>query len=92
MVLSKLWVSLEPTDKELIVTGSRREYQRLVIFKIIQEFGINTQVYIQHETQTGAHRHVPIISRMLHQCMHLGYNSNFLLIKDTEEITTPRPF
>jgi hypothetical protein len=84
-VLGKLWVSLEPTDKELIVTGSRHEYQRFVIFKLIQEFGINTQVYVQHETLTGAHGRVPIVSRMLHQCVHLGYNSNFLLIKDTEE-------
>jgi hypothetical protein len=58
-VLGELWVSLEPTDKELIVTGSRREYQRFVIFKSIQEFGINTQVYVQHERQesTRAHTH-----------------------------------
>ena len=66
-VLGELWVSLEPTDEELIVTGSCRKYQRFVIFKLIQEFGINTQVYIQHETLTGAHVRVPIVSRMLHQ-------------------------
>jgi hypothetical protein len=92
LVLGELWVSLEPTNKELIVTGSHRKYQRFVIFKLIQEFGINTQVYVQHETLTRAHGRVPIVSRMLHQCMHLGYNSIFLLIKDTEEITTPWQF
>jgi hypothetical protein len=91
-VLGKLWVSLKPTNQELIVTGSRHKYQQFVIFKFIQEFGINTQVYIQHETLTGAHGCVSIVSRMLHQCVHLGYNSDFLLIKDTEEITMPWPF
>jgi hypothetical protein len=90
-VLSKLYVSLQPTDNEIAVTGCRREYQRFVIFKLIQEFGINTQVYVQHETLTGAHGRVPIIARMLHQCVHLGYNSNFLIIKDTKEIMTPWP-
>jgi hypothetical protein len=91
-VLGKLWVSLEPTNEELIVAGSHHAYQQFVIFTLIQEFGINTQVYVQHETLTGAHVRVPIVSRMLHQCVHLGYNSNFLYIKDTEEITMPRPF
>jgi hypothetical protein len=90
-VLGELYASLQPTDNKIAVTGHRCEYQRFVIFKLIHEFGINTQVYVQHETLTGAHGHVPIVARMLHQCMHLGYNSNFLIIKDTEEIMTPQP-
>jgi hypothetical protein len=65
-VLGKLWISLEPINKELIVTGSRCKYQRFVICKLIQEFGIKTQVYVQHETLTGTHGRVPIVSRMLH--------------------------
>jgi hypothetical protein len=91
-VLGKLYVSLQPTDNKIMVTGRCREYQQFVIFKLIQEFGINTQVYVQHETLTGAHGRIPVIARMLHQCMHLGYNSNFLIIKDTEEIMMPRPY
>ncbi len=71
-VLGKLYVSLQPTIDEIMVTGHCREYQRFVIFKLIQEFKINTTAYVQHETLTGAHERVPVIARMLHQCVHLG--------------------
>jgi hypothetical protein len=66
-VLGELYVSLQPTDDKIAVTGRCHEYQRFVIFKLIQEFGIDTQVYVQHETLTGAHGHVPVVARMLHQ-------------------------
>jgi hypothetical protein len=65
-VLGKLYVSLQPTDNKITVTGHHREYQWFVTFKPIQEFGNNTQVYVQHETLTGAHGRIPVIARMLH--------------------------
>jgi hypothetical protein len=53
---------------------------------------MNTQVYVKHETLTGAHGRIPVVSRMLNQCVHLGYNSDFLIITGTEEIMMSRPY
>jgi hypothetical protein len=32
---------------------------------------------------------IPIVQKRLEQCMHLGYNRDYLVITDTPQITTP---
>jgi hypothetical protein len=45
--LGELFVSLVPTQSELRTSGSREQYQQLVIFDIIEEFRFDIEVIIQ---------------------------------------------
>jgi hypothetical protein len=45
--LSKLWVSLHPTEEEQQDVGSRQAYQQRIILEVIEQFGFDQQVFIQ---------------------------------------------
>jgi hypothetical protein len=45
--LGELFVSLIPTQSELRMSGSREQYQQLVIFNIIKEFRFDIEVIVQ---------------------------------------------
>jgi hypothetical protein len=45
--LRELFVSLIPTQSELRTSGSCRQYQQLVVFNIIEEFGFDIEVIVQ---------------------------------------------
>jgi hypothetical protein len=86
--LGELWILLRPTDSKIRITGSRPKYQQRVIFQLIEEFGFNTIIHIQ-PPPTGELGCIPIVQKRLEQCMHLGYDSNYLVITDTPQIMTP---
>jgi hypothetical protein len=45
--LGKLFVSLIPTKRELQLCGSRLQYQQIIVFNIIEEFGFDTIAIVQ---------------------------------------------
>jgi hypothetical protein len=75
-------LSLHPTISKIRITGGRLEYQQRVIFRLIEEFGLNTIVYIQPPPM-GELGCIPFVQKRLEQCMNLGYDSNYLVIQDT---------
>jgi hypothetical protein len=97
--LGELFVSLIPTRSELHISGSREQYQQLVVFNIIKEFGFDIEVIVQvpplvrfeinrgnslfPRVTTGPERRPaqPGKWRFIHDCIHLGYVSNFLIIR-----------
>jgi hypothetical protein len=96
--LGELFVSLIPTQSELHMSGSRKQYQQLVIFNIIKEFGFGIEVIVQvppfarfeinrgnslFPRVTGPERcpAQPGKWRFIRDYIHLGYVSNFLIIR-----------
>jgi hypothetical protein len=97
--LGELFVLLVPTQSELRTSSSREQYQQLVIFNIIKEFGFDIEVIIQipplahfqinrgnsisPRITTGPERRPvqPAERRRISKCVHLGYLSNFLIIR-----------
>ncbi len=45
--LGELFVSLIPTRSELRMSSSCKQYQQLVVFNIIEEFGFDIEVIVQ---------------------------------------------
>jgi hypothetical protein len=45
--LGELFVLLIPTQSELRTSGSCEQYQQLVVFNIIEEFGFDIEVIVQ---------------------------------------------
>ncbi len=45
--LGKSFVSLIPTKRELQLCGSRLQYQQIIVFNIIKEFGFDTIAIVQ---------------------------------------------
>jgi hypothetical protein len=97
--LGELFVSLIPTRSELRTSGSRKQYQHLVVFNIIAEFGFDIEVIVQvpplahfeinrgnslfPRVTTGPERRPaqPGKRPFIRDCIHLGYVSNFLIIR-----------
>ncbi len=90
-VLSELWISLHPTNSKIRITGSCPKYQQQVIFRLIEEFGLNTLVHIQPPPTRELGR-VPFVQKRLEQCMFLGYDLDYLIIQYTPRIMTPRKY
>jgi hypothetical protein len=44
--LGDLFVSLIPTQSEVRTCGSREQYQQVIIFNIIKEFGFDIEVIV----------------------------------------------
>ena len=100
--LGNLFVSLEPTIKEVRNSGGRYGYQQGVINSLIQEFGIEAVVIVQipqrarfqiNLARTKPGQKVqpgcpPGEIRNLGQCMHLGYTSKFLILRGVPEYST----
>ena len=82
---------LRPTNREIRITGSCSKYQQQVIFRLIEEFGFDTIVHIQPPPM-GDLGCIPIVQKRLEQFMHLGYDSNYLVITDMPQIMTPREY
>jgi hypothetical protein len=99
--LGELFVSLEPTTEESQRSRGRYQYQQVVINSLIQEFGIKVTVIVQipprarfqinrassqsGEIQPGC---PPGEIRPLGLCMHLGYVSDFIIIRGVPEYST----
>jgi hypothetical protein len=49
--LGKLFVSLIPTKRELQLCGSCLQYQQIVVFDMIEEFGFDTIAIVQPTPQ-----------------------------------------
>jgi hypothetical protein len=96
--LGELFVSLIPTRSELRTSGSREQYQRLVVFNIIKEFGFDIEVIVQvpplarFEINRGNSLFPRVIGpercpaqpgerRFIRGCIHLGYVSDFLILR-----------
>ncbi len=94
----ELFVSLIPTQSELRTSGSCKQYQQLVVFNIIEEFGFDIEVIVQvpllarfeinrgnslFPRVTGPERRPaqPGKRQFIRDCIHLGYVSNFLIIR-----------
>ena len=88
-MLSKLWISLRPTEEELRDCGSRLNYQQLTILEIIEQFGFDRQVFIQ-PAQTGELGCIPVVLRHLHQLIHLNHMNNYIVIQDVPKVTEER--
>jgi hypothetical protein len=89
-VFGKLFISLCPNNGEVKKYGTHREYQRQIIFQLIEELGFNTQVYIEPAIRRATPGHIQIVPKYLHQCVHLLYLTDFIIIPNTPEITSPR--
>jgi hypothetical protein len=87
--LGKLWTSLRPTEEELRDVGSRLNYQQQIIFEVIEQYGLDHQVFIQTPPM-GELSRIPIVLRHLHQLFHLNHTSNYLVIQDIPEVTEER--
>jgi hypothetical protein len=104
--LGELFVSLIPTQSEVRTCGSCKQYQQLIIFNIIEEFGFDIEVIVQvpprvrskinrgisifPKITTGPERHPARAaeSRRISKCIHLGYLSNFLIIRGVLHYST----
>jgi hypothetical protein len=49
--LGKLFVSLIPTERELQLCSSRLQYQQIIVFNIVNEFGFDTIAIVQPTPQ-----------------------------------------
>jgi hypothetical protein len=96
--LGDLFVLLIPTQSELRTSGSCEQYQQLVVFSIIEEFGFGIEVIVQvpplarfkinrgnslFSRVTGPERRPaePGKQQFICDCIHLGYLSDFLIIR-----------
>ena len=104
--LGELFVSLIPTQSEVCTCGSRKQYQQLIIFNIIEEFGFDIEVIVQVPPRvrseinrgvsifpritTGPERHPARAaeSQRISDCIHLGYLSDFLIIRGVPQYST----
>jgi hypothetical protein len=93
----ELFVSLEPTIEELRSCGGRYQSQQIVIQSIIEEFGFDREAIVQIPPRacfqinsgtppflrTGPDNQpaAPGETLPLGHCIHLGYVSNFLIIR-----------
>ncbi len=84
--LSKLWILLRPTKEELRDMGSHLNYQQQIIFEVIEQYGLDRQVFIQTPA-TGELGRIPVMLRHLHQLLHLNHTSDYLVIQDIPEVT-----
>ncbi len=89
-VFVELFISLCPNDGEVKKYGTHREYQRQIIFQLIEELGFDTQVYIEPAIWRAMPGCIQIVPKYLHQCVHLLYLTDFKIIPNTPEITSPR--
>jgi hypothetical protein len=87
--LGELWISLRPTEEELRDVGSRLNYQQQIIFEVIEQYGLDRQVFIQTPA-TGELGRIPVVLRHLHQLLHLNHTSDYLVIQDVPEVTEER--
>jgi hypothetical protein len=62
--LGELFVSLIPTQSEVCTCGSRKQYQQLIIFNIIEEFGIEVIVQVPPCVRSKINRGVSIFPRI----------------------------
>ena len=88
--IGELFIHLRPNDEELKKYGTRHEYQRQIIFQLIEELGVETQVFIEPPIPRGTSGRNQILPKFLHQCVHLLYVSDFIIIPNTPEINSPR--
>jgi hypothetical protein len=104
--LGELFVSLIPTQSEVRTCGSREQYQQLIIFNIIKEFGFDIELIVQVPPRvrskinrgvsifpritTGPEQHPERAaeSRRVSDCIHLGYLSDFLIIRGVPQYST----
>ncbi len=89
-VFGELFISLCPNDGEVKKYGTHRKYQHQIIFQLIEESGFDTQVYIEPTIRRAMPGRVQIVQKYLHQCIHLLYLTDFIIIPNTPEITSPR--
>jgi hypothetical protein len=87
--LGELWILLRPTEEELRDVGSHLNYQQQIIFEVIEQYGLDRQVFIQTPAM-GELGCIPIVLRHLHQLLHLNHTSNYLVIQDVPEVTEER--
>jgi hypothetical protein len=100
----ELFVSLEPTVKESRRSGGGYRYQQIVVNDLIEEFGLETEAMVQTlplarfqlitgnvpfpRTGTIVQPVQPGETRPLDQCIHLGYISVFLIIRQVPQHST----
>jgi hypothetical protein len=87
--LGELWISLRLTEEELRDMGSRLNYQQQIVFEVIEQHGLDHQVFIQIPA-TGELGRIPVVLRHLHQLLHLNHTSNYLVIQDVPEVAEER--
>jgi hypothetical protein len=89
-VFGKLFISLCPNDGEVKKYGTHRKHQLQIIFQLIEELGFNTQVYIEPAIWKAMPGRIQIVPKYLHQCVHLLYLTDFIIIPNTPEVTSPQ--
>ncbi len=87
--LGELWISLRPTKEELRDVGSRLNYQQQIIFEVIEQYGLDRQVFIRTPA-TGELGRIPVVLQHLHQLLNLNHTSDYLVIQDIPEVTEER--
>ncbi len=91
----ELFVSLEPTIDELGRNGGRCEYQQMVVSSLIQEFGTEVRVICQTPPLArfqlnNSNIPFPRIPLGGQHSLHLGYISNFFIIRGVPEYSITR--
>ncbi len=100
----ELFVSLEPTVEESRRSGGQYRYQQIVVNDLIEEFGLETEAIVQTlplarfqlitgnvpfpRTGTIVQPVQPGETQPLGQCIHLGYVSDFLIIRQVPQHST----
>jgi hypothetical protein len=89
-MLSKLWVSLRPTEEEQRDVGSCLAYQQQIILEVIEHVGFDQHVFIHPPPPTFPSDRVPVMLQYLHQLINLEYTSNYLIVQDIPKVTEER--